>query len=97
MAHEKQRLLNISENIKKLQSNLEKAVDFMNTTFELIMDESEELKGKVSMLVNENKVLNDQLNLKDMKEDTTNLSSHIDYLERNLKGINVEISGRPFK
>ena len=45
MAHEKQRLLNISENIKKLQSNLEKAVDFMNTKFELIMDKSK--KGQI--------------------------------------------------
>ena len=55
MAHEKQRLLNISENIKKLQSNLEKAVDFMNTKFEIIMDESKELKCNISILVNEKK------------------------------------------
>ena len=45
----------------------------MNTKFELIMDESNELKGKVSILVNENKVLKFNLNyqLKDMKEEAT--------------------------
>ena len=32
------------------------------------------------MLVNENKVLNDQL--KDMKEETASLISQVDYLER---------------
>ena len=31
-----------------------------------------------------------------MKDGTTSLSSHIDYLERNLKGKNVEISGVSF-
>ena len=34
-------------------------------------------------------MLNDQL--KDMKEETTSFSSQVDYLERNLKGKNVEI------
>ena len=59
------------------------------------MDESKELKGKVSRLVNENKVLNDQL--KDMKEETSSLSSQLDYLERNPKGKNVEVSGVHFE
>ena len=45
-------------------------------------------------MVNENKVLNDQL--KDIKEETTGLNLQIDYLERNLKGKNVEIIGVPF-
>ena len=66
MAHKKDSLLKFFENIKKFKSNLEKAVDFMNTKFELIMDKSKKSKGKFSVLVNENKVLNDQL--KDMKE-----------------------------
>ena len=66
----------------------------MNAKFELIMHESKELQGKVSMLVNTNKVSNDQL--QDMKEENTSLSSQVDYLERNLKGQNLEIIGVPF-
>ena len=31
-----------------------------------------------------------------MKEDKNSLSSQLDFLERNLKGKNVEISGVPF-
>ena len=59
IADENNSLLNIFEDIEKLKSDVDKAVDFMNPKCELIMDESKELKGKVSMLVNENKVLND--------------------------------------
>ena len=95
IADKKDSLLKIVKDIKKLKSGVDKAVDFMNTKFELVMDESKELKDKVSMLVNESqKVLNDQL--KDMKEETTSLSSQIDSLERNLKDKNVEIIGEPF-
>ena len=66
-------LFKIVEDIKKLKSDIDKAVNFMNIKFELTMHESKELKGKVSMLVNENKVLNEVL--KYMKDETTSLSS----------------------
>ena len=48
----------------------------MNTKFEQNMHGTKESKGKVSMLVNENRVLSDQL--KDIEEETTSLSSHVD-------------------
>ena len=50
---EKDSLLKIVEDIKKLNSDIDKAVDFMNIILELIMHESKELKGKVSTLVND--------------------------------------------
>ena len=57
-------LFKIVEDIKKLKSDIDKAVDFMNTNFEVIMHESKELNGKVSTLVNVgNKVLKDQLKI----------------------------------
>ena len=86
---EKDSLLKIVEDIKKLKSDINKAVYFMNTKFELIMHENKKLKGKVSMLVNENKVLNDQLKV--MKEETTSLSTQVDYLQRNVKCKILEI------
>ena len=61
----------------------------MNTKFEQNMHGTKESKGKVSMLVNENRVLSDQL--KDIEEETTSLSSQVDYLEWNLKGKNLEV------
>ena len=94
IADEKDRLLKIVENIQKIKSDIGKTVDFMSEKFEVIIHESKELKSKVTMLVKENKILNDQLN--DMKEETTSLSSQVDFLERNLKGKNLEIVGVPF-
>jgi len=94
ISDEKDRLLKIVENIQKIKSDIGKTVDFMSEKFEVIIHESKELKSKVTMLVKENKILNDQLN--DMKEETTSLSSQVDFLERNLKGKNLEIVGVPF-
>lgn len=53
----KDSLLKIVEDIKKSKLGVEKAMDFMNTKFESVMNESTELKGKVSMLVNKNQIL----------------------------------------
>ena len=94
ISDEKDRLLKIVKNIQKIKSDIGKTVDFMSEKFEVIIHESKELKSKVTMLVKENKILNDQLN--DMKEETTSLSSQVDFLERNLKGKNLEIVGVPF-
>ena len=69
IADEKDSFFLIIEGINKLKSDVDKAVNFMNKNFELIMYESKELKGKFSIFVNENKVLNVQL--KDMQDKTT--------------------------
>ena len=52
------------------------------------------MNSKVRLLLNENKVLNDQL--KEMKEETNSSNLQLDYIERNLKSRKVEISGVPF-
>ena len=51
----KEEIIDVKDSLlKKFKLDVDKTVDFMKTTFELIIDESKELKGKFSMLVNEN-------------------------------------------
>ena len=80
--------------IKKEFADLDNTIQFMNAKFETVVNQNKELTDKVSKLVDENKVVKKQL--KDIKEDNNILSSQVDFLERNLKGKNVEISGVPF-
>ena len=51
------RLLEISKYEKK---NVYKAISFMNETFECCIHENKELKDKIGMLFNKNKMLSDQ-------------------------------------
>ena len=91
---EKDSLKEAVESIKKIKLEVNKAVDFMNEQFELYRHENKQLKGKVNMLMDKNKELSDQL--KEMKEETSSSNLQIDYIERNLKSRNVEISGVPY-
>lgn len=91
---EKENLLKIVEEIKHLKTDLDNTIQFMNSKFEMVLNQNKDLSDKVSKLVDEKKVMESQL--KSIKEEKNGLSSQVDFLERNLKGKNLEISGVPF-
>ena len=93
-AGEKENLLKIVKEIKKMNTDLDTSIQFMNSKFELVVKQNKELTEKVSKLVDENQVIKGQL--KGMNKDNNSLTSQVDFLERNLKGKNVEICGVPF-
>ena len=52
---EKENLLKIVEEIKSLKTDLDNTVQFMNSKFEMVLNQNKELSDKVSKLVDEKK------------------------------------------
>ena len=78
-----------------LKKDVDKAVNFMNEKIKDFNNENKELKNKICSLLSENKQLHDQL--EKTEGDTTRSNLELNYIGRNLKSKNVEISRESLK